>query len=121
MDIYVAHSTNYDYRAKLYDPIRDSKLDEKHNFILPHEDSDNLFNSKEFLQSQCDLVLAEVSEASTGQGIELGWADLYNIPILCVYETGSTPSGSLKAVSENIKKYQDTDELINTIKDYLEK
>jgi len=71
------------------------------------------------LQNQCDLVLAEVSEASTGQGIELGWADSYNIPILCVYETGSTPSGSLKAVSDNIREYRNTEDLIELIKDQL--
>jgi len=101
MKIYVTHSSNFDYKNDLYLPIRQSKLNIQHEITLPHEQTDELFNSKEYMKN-CDFILAEVSYPSTGQGIELGWADLYNKPILCFYKKGFKPSKSINAVSKHI-------------------
>jgi hypothetical protein len=63
MKIYVGRSSAMDFRNGLYGPIRGSELDEEHEAVLPHEDSDDLFDSREFLREECDLFVAEVSEA----------------------------------------------------------
>jgi hypothetical protein len=81
MDIYIGHSSSIDFKEQLYEPLRNSGLDDEHNIVLPHEDSDEPFNSKKLLKNKCDVFVAEVSEASTGLGIELGWADLYEVPV----------------------------------------
>lgn len=95
-------------------------MSKKHTFILPHENTDKFFNSKDFLKNDCDLVVAEVSYPTTGSGIELGWADIFNIPILCLYRQGSKPSKSLKAITKNIIEYKNKQELISAIKKYLD-
>lgn len=50
MDIYIGHSSSINYRKNLYQPLKESKIAEEHNLILPHEDSEEPFNSKEFLK-----------------------------------------------------------------------
>lgn len=120
MNIYVAHSSKLDFEDGLYSPIRNSALDQEHTFVLPHEHSDEPFNSKEYLQDHCDLVIAEVSHASTGTGIELGWADMYEVPIICIHKADSEPSSSLQVVSDSIRSYQDTEDLINILTESIE-
>ena len=114
MKIYVTHSTAFDFKKELYEPIRNSELNKKNQIALPHETSTELFNSKEYMKS-CNLIIAEVSYPSTGQGIELGWANLYNVPILAFYKSGSKPSGSIKAVTNTILEYKNTEELISLL------
>jgi len=115
MKIYVSHSRNFDFQKELYEPIRKSSLNNKHTFILPHEKSDEPFNSKEYLKNQCDLLIAEVSNPETGLGIELGWADIYEVPIICIYRKGSKLSGSLKVISKSFIEYSNSAELISEI------
>jgi hypothetical protein len=118
--IYVTHSTDFDFKKELYAPIRKSSLNSKYNILLPHETPGILFNSKEYMKV-CDLIVAEVSYPSTGQGIELGWANLYEKPILCIYKTGVTPSGSLKAVSKDFIEYSSLDNLLQKLEIFIEK
>jgi len=115
MKIYVAHSRNFDFKKELYEPIRQSSLNDEHAFVLPHETSEESFNSKDFLKNEADLLIAEVSEPATGLGIELGWADSYEVPIVCIYRVGSKVSGSLKVVSKNFVEYSNSKELIYEI------
>lgn len=119
MKIYVGHSSDSSFREELYSPLRESELTERHDLVFPHEDSDELFDSKEFLETEADLFLAEVSEASTGLGIELGWAEQFKVPILCIYKKGSNPSGSLNAVTDNIKEYRGSEALIGVVKEAI--
>lgn len=118
MKIYVTHSTAYDFNKELYEPIRRSTLNNLHEIALPHEKSEELFDTKKYL-TNCNLVIAEVSYPSTGQGIELGWADAKKVPIICFYKKGTKPSGSIKAVSSKIFEYTDKKELIKKISDNL--
>ena len=116
MKIYVAHSTSFDYKQELYLPIRQSDLNSQHDFILPHESSNEPYDSNTlFATAQVDLVVAEVSYPSTGLGIEIGWADSCGIPIVCVHRSDSKPSGSLKVVTDDIVKYSSHKELISGI------
>ena len=120
MKIYLSHARNETYKEELYNPIRQSILNEQFEFILPHENADTPFNSREvFSQKQCDLVLAEVSQAATGQGIELGWADANGIPIVCIHKKGSKLSGSLIIVCDEFIEYADAVELIEKLEKKL--
>ncbi|MFB6209865.1 MAG: hypothetical protein ABEJ56_07075 [Candidatus Nanohaloarchaea archaeon] len=119
MKIYVGHSSSNDYEEELYEPLKQSDLSDKHDLVFPHE-GDEFFDSKDFLREECDLFLAEVSKASTGLGIELGWADLFDVPIVCVHGQGSNPSGSIRAFCGNIRDYSDKEELIRIIRDFVE-
>ncbi len=112
MKIYVSHSKNFDYKNELYKPLKDSKLPVE--FIFPHEKRSEPFDSKLLLERHgCDYILAEVSTPSTGQGIELGWADVYKIPIVCIYKKGSKPAGSLKVITNTIVEYKNLTDFIN--------
>lgn len=111
MNIYVCHANSFDFKTELYEPLRASELNRSHTITLPHEKSGEPFHSKEYL-GHCDLVIAEVSYPSTGQGIELGWADGYGVPIICVYKQGAKPSGSLKVVSNIFLEYSDAPDMI---------
>ena len=115
MKIYVAHSRSFDFKKELYEPIRQSSLNDEHTFVLPHETSDEPFNSKDYLKNEADLLIAEVSEPATGLGIELGWANTYEVPIVCIYRKGSKVSGSLQVVSKNFVEYANSKELISGI------
>lgn len=120
MKIYVCHSRDFDYKKELYAPIRNSELNIQHEFIFPHEKEDTSFNSKELLMSKtCDLVIAEVSYPATGQGIELGWANMLGIPIVCIYKDGTTPARSLSAVSSKLLMYTSIENMIEDISGVL--
>jgi len=118
MKIYVTHSSDFDYQKELYLPLRNSHLNKLHEITLPHEFTVDQFNSKEFMK-ECDLILAEVTYPSTGQGIELGWANLYKIPIVCIFKRGIKPSGSLLAVSDKFIEYKNSEDLIQKVSDDL--
>lgn len=116
MNIYVSHSRNFDFKNQLYHPLRTSELHKMYTFILPHESDDAPFSTKELFQSKgCDLVLAEVSYPGTGQGIELGWADIYEIPIICLYKEGANVSSSLSLISKKLLMYTSQENMIEDI------
>lgn len=116
--IYVSHSRGFDFQNELYTPLRESTLPVE--FIFPHKDSDGSFNSKElFLNKKCDLVLAEASLPSTGQGIELGWADSYGIPIIACYMERNGVSKSLLEVVKDSFSYSDKMDLVNKLTEKL--
>ena len=119
MKIYIAHSRNFDFQKELYNPIKNSPISKEHTFVFPHEESGEPFNSKELFQKGCDLIIAEVSHPSTSLGIELGWADMLNVPIACIYRKNYKISGSLKAVTKIFLEYSDTEDLINKIKEAI--
>jgi len=118
MKIYVTHSSGFDYQNELYQPLRKSELNKLHEITLPHEHTTDQFNSKDYMK-ECNLILAEVSYPSTGQGIELGWANLYKVPIVCLYKEGTKPSGSLKVISNSFIEYENNQDMIQKLTDYL--
>lgn len=119
MNIYIGHSTGTEYQESLYRPLKDSSIDERHELVLPH-DSDEFFNSRKFLGNECDLFVAEVSEASTGLGIELGWADSYGVNLICIHQENSDPSSALKAVADELHSYSSADEMLEVINKKIE-
>ncbi|MCK4997554.1 hypothetical protein KAS08_04570 [Candidatus Pacearchaeota archaeon] len=121
MEIYIAHTRKFDFQKELYDPIRKSPLNDNHTFTLPHEKTDEPFNSKEYLKDRSNLLIAEISHPSISLGIELGWANIYKVPIICIYKKGSKISNSLKAVSNNFIEYSNDKELISGIEKMINK
>lgn len=117
MNIYVVHSSAFDFQNELYIPIRSSELNNLHQFVLPHEDGQTV-NSNKFIED-ADLILAEVSYPSTGEGIEIGWANAKGKKIVCIYKTGSKYSSSLKFISETFIEYSNNDDLINKLSNFL--
>lgn len=115
MKIYVGHSKDLDYINELYIPVREVEKDGTDKYHLPHEDSPDNSNSKEFY-SGIDLFIAEVSYPATGLGIELGIAYLYEIPIVCISKAGFKVSSSLKFVTNKFYEYKNSEELKNLIR-----
>lgn len=120
MNIYISHSSKYDYASKIYEPIKKSNLNKANNFFLPHENKNNIVNTKDII-SNYDLVIAEVSLPATGQGIELGWADYAKTPILCIYEKGTKISSSLKFITNQFIEYENINDMINKMSSFIEK
>lgn len=106
MKIYICHSTQFDYKTELYQPIKESALFKEHEFIFPH-DTDKFVNSKDIVKS-CDLVIAEVSYPSIGEGIELGWADDAQVPVVCIHHENCRISPSLSTITSRLIPYDST-------------
>lgn len=105
----------FDFKKDLYEPLKNSGIDVE--FIFPHQNSDEPFDSKSLFESKsCDFVLAEGSYQSTGQGIELGWANNFGIKIISIFRSGSRISNSLKTISERVIEYNDEADMIDKIK-----
>jgi len=111
MKIFVAHSSNFDFQNELYAPLRNSELNKKHEIILPQEGGQKESATKEIIQS-CDVVVVEVSYPSTGSGIELGWADVFEKPIICIYKKGTKPSTALEKLKPTFISYKDSEDMI---------
>lgn len=121
MIIYISHSSNFDFKNKLYIPLRKAILMQEYHFVLPHEEDEVQFPTKDFFESgQVDLVIAEVSYPSTGQGIELGWADALHIPVVCMYKLGNNISKALYTVSNKFVEYLDTEDMLNKLKTVIQ-
>ncbi len=116
MKIYVSHSSGFDFKTELYTPLKESFSE--HDIFLPHEHGDEVIDTKEVIRSS-DLVLAEVSYPSTGQGIELGWANDANMPIICIHKAGSNPSSALRIITNKFAGYISSDDLIITLREFL--
>ena len=117
MKIFVSHSTNYDFENELYAPIRESDLNSRNEIILPHENGQDVL-TKDIVRN-CDLVVAEVSHPSTGQGLELGWADMFKVPIVCMHKEGSEPSRSLHKITHDFITYKDKDDMTARLSKYI--
>jgi hypothetical protein len=121
MTIYISHSRNFDYQKELYQILQNSSLVQKHNLIFPHQNSSEPYPTKDLiLNHKCDLVLAEVSFPATGQGIELGWADVASTPIICIYKKDHKIAGSLKVISNNFLEYSNLDSVVEDIDNLID-
>ncbi len=117
MKIFVPHSSSFDFRSELYIPIRNSPLNRIHEFILPQEKRREVI-TKDIIRS-CDMVLAEVSHPSTGQGIELGWASILGIPIICIYKSTSKYSQALHYVTDRFIAYSSSSDLLVKVEEVI--
>lgn len=72
--------------------------------------------------SKTSLMIAEMSNVSTGQGMEIQQAAILGIPILVIAKNGSKVSGLVKGcpVVKKVVYYEDVKELENTIGNFIE-
>lgn len=122
MNIYVSHSKGYDYRNGLYIPITKSRISLEHDIILPHEFSSENYSSREFFQNMCDLMIAEVSFKGTGIGIEIGWADAFDVPIIAMHRKDADVPGSLKSVKNisSVISYSTPEDMIRKLEEKVD-
>lgn len=118
MKIFISHSRAFDFVNEVYQPLRQATFFKDQELILPHE-TDTFINTKPIIKT-VDLLIAEVSFPSTGQGIELGWANDANIPIIFIYKQGSNVSQSLFAVSETFLEYTTPDDMIQKLLEHMQ-
>lgn len=118
MKIYFGHATSGDYRNDFYAPFRADEFLKQHELILPHENPDHKNNTREFYNG-LDVMIAEVSEPSTGLGIELGWVYDAKVPIYAFYREGAKFSGSVYAVTDKIVEYKNSDDLVKKISEIV--
>lgn len=114
MRLYLTHSSGYDYKKELYEPLKKA-LGKEHDIFLPHEEHNEGVKSKDIIP-QCDIILAEVSQPSTGQGIELGWADSNDKPIICFYRSGSRVSSALRFITDKHIEYKTSSDMIEKLR-----
>lgn len=119
MKIFVAHSSNFDFKNKLYSPLRGSALNAEHEILLPQEGEIEEITRE--MINDCDAVVAEVSVPSLGAGIEIGWADAAGVPVIAIYEKDSKPSFSIdNAVSDRFV-YENANDMVEKLSLALKK
>ncbi len=109
--IYIGHSRSFNYEKELYAPVHQLQLDKNIEILLPHEEGGKVVDTKELFQKGCDLFIAEVSYPATGLGMEIAYADVFKVPVVCFYKAGGQPSGSLKMVTDRFVEYKDAADL----------
>jgi hypothetical protein len=119
--IYLAHSTEFDYLNNIYKPIINSKLWQKYIIYLPHLKDVEPRDSKTLIFNECDILVAEVSLPSTGMGIEIGWAECAHKPIIALYKKGYQSSSSLQLICKNIIEYIDSNDFIVKVQNEINK
>ena len=74
---------------------------------------------KESIFSTCYKLfrfIRDVSFQKLGAGIEIGWADAFNVPIIFIYKKGSKLSCSLNIVSNEFMEYKEgIDEILSEL------
>jgi len=115
MKLYLSHASNYDYQKELYEPLKKS-IARLHQITFPHDDF--IVNTHEAIKAS-NVVIAEVSHASTGEGIELGWANAAGVPIVCLFKIGHEYSSSLSFVSDTFIGYSSPEDMVAKLQSWL--
>lgn len=118
MKIFVAHSSSLDFTNELYKPLQESSLANKYDFNLPLLSGEYKTTLHDIKSS--DIVIAEVSYASTGMGIELGWANLLDKKIIVFAKEGTIISRSLDKITKNKFFYTSSKDMIQKLSQRLE-
>lgn len=121
MNIYLGHSSQFDYQTGLYLPLKKSQLWKIHVIFLPHDSDPSLPQNSKKTISQADLFLAEVSYPSIGLGIELGWAETFNKKVICMHRSDKEISSSLFVLCNQWISYSSTEEMIEKIEILIDK
>lgn len=118
MNIYIGNQSE-DYKKRLTDALLNSSMAKKHNFIFSENREHGQFDPKECLQS-CEIMVADVSHPTILLGIEMGWADNYDVAIICVCSKGTAISSHLTRMSKDIIIYTDTEDLVEELEWMIE-
>jgi len=118
MKIYLSHSKNQDFLNELYNPIINSKLTEKNEFIFPHDKVWEDVDTKEIIR-QSDVLLVEVSYPAFGVGIEIGRAEAAKLRIIAIKKTSKKLNSSVSKITNEIVSYTDEKDLIKQLEKIL--
>ncbi|HYF29232.1 MAG TPA: hypothetical protein VEA36_02615 [Candidatus Paceibacterota bacterium] len=118
MKIFIAHASNFDFKSKVYEPLRNSALNEVHEFIFPQEQGVEVI-TKDVIKG-IDLLIFDASVPSTGAGIELGWADAFSKRVICIHEQGARISSSIPLVTDTVIEYSDPEDLVRKLTEALD-
>ncbi len=118
MNIQFWHARRWNFEEEFYIPLKESKLFSEHNFLFPHEIWKTPPNSKETLKNQ-DIFLCEISSPATWLWIEIWFASLYWVRVICIYKRGVQISGGIKYVTDEIIEYIDSEDMIQKLEKIL--
>jgi len=82
--------------------------------ILPHGQQETMHLTREEI-AKADLVLAEVSIASTGSGIELGWASAAGKRIIAFQQAGTQASPAIGFVTNDVHLYVTEEDIVGVL------
>ncbi len=119
MKIFIAHSSNFDFKNKLYVPLRASALNSEHEILLPQEGP--IEEITRDMINNCGAVVADVSAPSLGAGIEIGWADAAHVPVIAMYEKDAHPSFSIDNAVTDRFEYESSDDMLEKLAAALNK
>ncbi len=114
--IFVAHASAFDFQHELYLPLQHTFS--MHELILPHVDKTEPVNTNAAIR-RSDLVLAEVTFPSTGVGIELGWANMLDKPIIALCRHDAKLSSSLTLIVGQVIHYRDARDMISQLQQVI--
>lgn len=118
--VYVGHARSFDYQKELYAPLQQLALEWPHvNLMLPHASEKFIDSRALFEKGQCALFIAEISHASTGLGMELAYASVFNVPIVCLYKNGAPVNASIRSLNAPVHGYLNQDELVQQVRTAL--
>lgn len=113
MKIFISDSTKSDNEESLIIPLQNSKLSEEHELVFRHELPPET-SVKDTIRD-CDLVLAELSNPTFEQGIELGWANEAYVTIIATCSSKTTLPEIAPQLTADLSTYENIDELIQLI------
>lgn len=87
----------------------------KVDLIWPQDQSNGMHTTKQDIELS-DLIIAEVSMASTGSGIELGWAHAAGKPIIAFHQGLSPVSPALSFVADAVHIYMSEEDIVKVLK-----
>lgn len=116
--IYLAHSSKYDFQSEFYQPIKQSPLMDDFVFLL--DTPDFLPNTKKLIKSY-DTVVAKIGYSTTGGGIEIGWADAFNVPLILIHNKNFHPAPYYSDMSENIISYDSPEDMVGKLQKILKR
>lgn len=117
-NIYIAHLKQSNYVEELYEPLKNSLLAKKFNFIFPNEDVDTTIDSREAIKS-CKYMIAEVSQPSIKLGMDIEYARNNGVEVICIFKRGYNPASCLKQASKVFIQYEHSDDFVKKLEKYF--
>ena len=116
LNIYVIHSTKFDYNNLLYKKLLSSNICLSHNLILPMTKEYQDKYTKD-LMDKADIVIVELSNPSFGLKLELKYLTKYNKPKLFIALDNIKPKKYNKLITNYVETNDNT--YLKVIEDFI--
>ena len=116
LNIYVIHSTKFDYKNILYKKLLSSSVCLSHNLILPMTKDYQEKYTKDLME-KADIIIVELSNPSFGLGLELKYLTKYNKPKLFISLDNVFPKKYQKLVNNYTETNENT--YLKTIEEFI--